>query len=247
MALTKGRLINSAFERASLMVNSRYFGAETFAFLKELAENNNRQWFQQNKKRYEAHVEDPAIRFITDFEALLREISRQFRADPRPIGGSLFRIYRDVRFSKDKSPYKTNVGIQFRHNLGKDVHAPGYYLHLEPRNVFAAVGIWHPDSATLGKIREAIIEDPSGWKRAVNGKRFRSRFILSGSSLRRAPKGYDPLHPLIGDLKRKDFIGIATLSQNAVGKPEFPLDFGQICKAGASFVKVLCKAIGLPF
>ena len=229
------------------MVNNRYFGAETFAFLRQLAENNNRQWFQQNKKRYEEHVKDPAIRFIIDFEPLLREITRQFTADPRPVGGSLFRIYRDVRFSKDKGPYKTNTGIQFRHNLGKDVHAPGYYLHLEPRNVFAAVGIWHPDSTTLGKIRDAIIEDPSGWKRVVKGKSFRSRFELSGNSLRRAPKGYDPSHPLIGDLKRRDFIGITTLTQKAVGSPEFPQDFAEICKAGTSLVKFLCNAIGLPF
>jgi uncharacterized protein (TIGR02453 family) len=229
------------------MSKSRYFGAETFAFLKELAENNNREWFQQNKKRYEEHVQGPATHFIMDFEPLLREISRHFTADARPVGGSLFRIYRDVRFSKDKKPYKTNVGIQFRHKLGNDVHAPGYYLHIEPRNVFAAVGIWRPDSTTLGKIRDAIIEDPSGWEKVMKEKLFRSRFILSGNSLRRAPTGYDPRNPLIGDLKRKDFIGTTTLTQKAVGKPEFPGDFAKICKAGASFVKFLCNAIGLPF
>ena len=229
------------------MVNSRYFGAETFAFLKQLAENNNRQWFQQNKNRYEEHIKDPAIRFIIDFQPFLRKISRQFIADPRPVGGSMFRIYRDVRFAKDKSPYKTNTGIQFRHNLGKDVHAPGYYLHLEPRNVFAAVGIWHPDSKTLGKIRDAIIEDPSGWKRAVNRKPFESRFDLSGDSLRRGPKGYDPGHPLIADLKRKDFIGTTALTQNVVWSPGFPREFAEICRAGTSLVKFLCNAIGLPF
>jgi len=229
------------------MVNNYYFSAETFVFLRQLAENNNRQWFQQNKKRYEEHIMDPAIRFIIDFKPLIGEITRQFAADPRPVGGSLFRIYRDVRFSKDKSPYKTNMGIQFRHNMGKDVHAPGYYLHLEPRNVFAAIGIWHPDSTTLGKIRNAIIEHPLSWKRAVNGKHFCSRFDLSGDSLRRAPKGYDPGHPLIGDLKRKDFIGTAILSRKAVGNSEFPRNFAEICKTGTSLVKFLCNAIGLPF
>ena len=229
------------------MANSRYFGTETFTFLEELVENNNRQWFQENKKRYEEHAKDPAIRFIIDFQPILKEISTHFTADPRPVGGSMFRIYRDVRFAKDKSPYKTNTGIQFRHNLGKDVHASGYYLHLEPRNVFAAVGIWHPDSTTLRKIRDAIIEDPSGWKRSVSRKPFRSSFELSGNSLRRAPKGYEPDHPLIEDLKWKDFIGTTALTQNAVGKPEFPRDFAEICNAGTSFVKFLCSAIGLPF
>ena len=229
------------------MVDRRYFGTETFAFLRQLAENNNRQWFQENKSRYENHVKDPATRFIIDFQPLLKKISRQFIADPRPVGGSMFRIYRDVRFAKDKSPYKTNTGIQFRHNLGKDVHAPGYYLHLEPRNVFAAVGIWHPDSATLGKIRDAIIEDPPGWKRAVKRNPFEGRFDLSGDSLVRGPKGYDPNHSLIADLKRKDFIGVAALTQNTVGNSGFPREFAKICREGNSLVKFLCNAIGLPF
>jgi len=229
------------------MVNSPYFGPQTFAFLKELPENNNREWFQANKNRYEAHVKEPAIRFIIDFAPHLKEISQHFNADPRPSGGSLFRIYQDVRFSKDKRPYKTNAGVQFRHSQGKDVHAPGFYLHLEPNNVFVAVGIWHPDPATLGKIRDGIVDDPSAWKRAVNRKEFRKWFEMSGSSLCRPPRGYDPDHPLMDDLKRQDFIGIASLTQDAVGKGTLPQDFGEISKAGASLVKFLCRAIGLPF
>jgi uncharacterized protein (TIGR02453 family) len=229
------------------MAKNQYFSKETFTFLEELAENNNRQWFQENKKRYEEYVKDPAICFIIDFEPLLEEISTHFNADPRPTGGSLFRIYRDTRFSKDKSPYKTNTGIQFRHNQGKDVHAPGYYLHLEPNNVFAAVGIWHPNSATLGKIRDAIIEDPSGWKCAVKKEPFLSKFDLSGDSLIRAPKGYDSDHPLIEDLKRKDFIGTTSLTQIVVGKTDFPRMYAEICRAGTPLVKFLCGAIGLPF
>ena len=150
-------------------------------------------------------------------------------------------------FSNDKSPYKTNTGIQFRHNHGKDVHAPGYYLHFEPSNVFAAVGIWHPDSRMLRKIRDAISENPSIWKKAVRRKPFRSRFELSGNSLRRAPKGYDPHHPLIEDLKSKDFIGTTPLSQEAVTRPEFVRDFAEICRAGLSFMKFLCDAVGQPF
>jgi len=229
------------------MKNSRYFGDETFAFLKELAENNNRQWFEENKRRYEGHVKEPAIRFIVDFEPFLKNISTYFVADPRPVGGSLFRIYRDVRFSHDKRPYKTNTGLQFRHKQGKDVHAPGFYLHLEPNNVFAAVGIWRPDPGTLGKIRDAIIENPSQWKKAVNGKAFRSRFNLSGDALRRAPRGVDPDHPLIEDLKRKDFIGVTALTQKTVGNQAFPEHFAEICTAGTSLVTFLCSAVGLPF
>ncbi|MFC1896261.1 DUF2461 domain-containing protein [Thermodesulfobacteriota bacterium] len=229
------------------MTSHRYFEPETFIFLRDLAENNNRQWFQQNKKRYEEHIKDPAMRFIVDFAGLLGEISRHFKADPRPVGGSLFRIYRDTRFSKNKSPYKTNVGIQFRHRLGRNAHAPGYYLHVEPRNVFAALGIWQPDSATLGNIRDAIVENPTKWKRAAKQRHFRERFELAGNSLRRAPKGYDPDHPLIEDLRRKDFVGTIRLTQNAVGRSEFPGDFAETCRAGSPFMKFLCDAVELPF
>jgi uncharacterized protein (TIGR02453 family) len=118
---------------------------------------------------------------------------------------------------------------------------------LEPNNVFAAVGIWHPDSGTLGKIRDAIIENPSQWKKAVNKKAFRSRFNLSGDTLRRAPRGFDPDHPLIEDLKRKDFIGVTALTQKTVGNQAFPQHFKEICSAGASLVTFLCGAVGLPF
>lgn len=229
------------------MASDRYFNNDTFTFLKELAHNNNKQWFQQNKHRYEEHVKEPAMRFIADFGTRLFKISKHFTADPRPVGGSLFRIYKDARFSHDKSPYKINTGIQFRHNQGKDVHTPGYYLHLEPDNVFAAVGIWHPDSKTLGKIRDSISENPSGWKRASNGKTFRSRFELSGSSLRIAPRGYDPDHPLIEDLRRKDFIGLSSMSEEDAIATDLPKKFAEICRAGSSFMRFLCDAIGVLF
>ena len=139
-----------------------YFTKATFTFLKDLTENNKREWFHQNKHRYEDHVRDPAIRFITDFGAHLRTLSEHFRSDPRTVGGSMFRIHRDTRFSKDKTPYKTAIGIQFRHELGKNAHAPGFYLHIDRGGCFAGAGMWHPDSPSLKKIREAIVEDEVG-------------------------------------------------------------------------------------
>src|ERR671922_2157062 len=131
------------------------FGPELFTFLAELREHNDREWFAANKERYEAHVLEPALAFIEDFGYRLQSISPHFRADPRRTGGSLFRIYRDTRFSKDKAPYKTNVGVHFRHERAKDAHAPGYYLHIGPGEVFAGGGMWHPDSSTATRIREA--------------------------------------------------------------------------------------------
>ena len=110
----------------------REFDPEFFEFMADLAANNDREWFAANKERYEAEVLEPALAFIEDFSYRLREISPNFVADPRRTGGSLFRIYRDTRFAKDKTPFKTHTGMQFRHVAGKDVHAPGFYLHLDP-------------------------------------------------------------------------------------------------------------------
>jgi uncharacterized protein (TIGR02453 family) len=214
----------------------RYFTPSLFTFLRELAENNNREWFQDNKRRYEQHVKDPALRLIADFGPRLKKISPHFRADPRAVGGSLFRIHRD----------KTHTGIQFRHELGKDAYAPGFYLHLEPGQVFCGVGSWHPDSTTLRKIREAIADDPTAWKRAV-GKRFRELYDLEGESLKRAPKGVDPEHPQIEDLRRKDFIGVTRLSQKAVTSPGFADELASTFKAGGSLVRFICRAIDVPY
>ena len=135
------------------------FTPATIRFLTELRNNNNRDWFNANKHRYENDVVAPSLNFITVMDARLKKISPHFRAIPKKTGGSLMRVYRDTRFAKDKTPYKTNIGIQFRHELGKDVHAPGFYVHVEPNQVFLGVGIWRPDPKALGKIRGEIHEE----------------------------------------------------------------------------------------
>ena len=159
---------------------SSYFTPETFRFLDDLSANNDRDWFQANKARYEGDVKEPALRFIADFAPHLQEISPHFRADPRANGGSLFRIYRDTRFSKDKIPYKTHTGIHFRHESAKDAHTPGFYLHIEPGGSFVGCGIWRPGSPTLTMIRQAITDDPDAWAQARDDAQFRAAFELSG-------------------------------------------------------------------
>ncbi len=223
------------------------FGTELFEFLRELRRNNHREWFQSNKERYELSIKEPALRFISDFGPRLRTISQQYVADPRPVGGSLFRIYRDVRFSKDKSPYKTAVGIQFRHKHAKNVHTPGFYLHLEPDECFVGLGIWHPDGATLAKVRAFLVEDPDAWRRTIRVDGFSDRFQLAGDSLKRAPRGYDADHPLIDDLKRKDFIAVAPIDQTRVTAPDFLDHFEELCRSGSPFVHYLCRAVDIPF
>lgn len=223
------------------------FPPELFDFLRELRRNNRRDWFQANKERYEDHVRHPALQFISDFGPHLRKISSNYVADPRPVGGSMFRIHRDVRFSKDKSPYKTAVGIQFRHKRRKDVHSPGFYLHLEPDGCFAGLGIWHPDGTSLAKIRSYLVEHSDSWQRTLSGKRFQQQFELAGESLTRAPKGYDPDHPLIDVLKLKDFTAYAPLTQRRVTAPGFLDEFAEMCRTGSPLVKFLCEALGQPF
>jgi uncharacterized protein (TIGR02453 family) len=227
------------------MAKKAYFSPKLFKFIRELKTNNNRDWFQANKPRYESDVKEPLLAFIGDVGPHLQKISKSTIADPRPVGGSMFRIYRDVRFSKDKSPYKTQASAWFKHAQGKDVHAPGFYLHLEPGNVFAGAGIWHPDSKTLGEIRDAIVDDPAKWKRMKAGKTFKSLCSLQGDTLIRPPKGYDPDHPLIEDLKRKDFTVLIPLTQKAATSADFLDQFVKACKAASPLNKFLCGAIGL--
>lgn len=225
------------------MAPSRYFTNSTFSFLKDLKTNNDREWFAANKHRYEGDVKDPALRLIEDFAPHLAKLSGHFMATPR----SLFRIYRDTRFSKDKSPYKTAIGVHFRHERSKDAHAPGYYFHVAPGEVFLGCGIWHPDSAALRAIREGIADDGTAWKRASRGKKFADTFSLAGDSLKRAPKGIEIDHPLIDDLKRKDFIGVQSTTQKFATGADLPAELAARFKAGTPLMRFLCKALDVPF
>ncbi len=227
------------------MPSTARIGPEILRFLGQLAKHNNREWFQKNKDRYESEVREPLLRFIEAFEPRLEKISPHFVADARKTGGSLFRIYRDTRFSHDKRPYKTHAGVRFRHERAKDVHAPGFYLHIEPKQAFVGVGIWHPDSDTLKLLREAIVENPAKWKRAKSAKSFTAEFELAGDSLKRAPKGYDPDHPLIEDLRRKDFIAVTKLKDKDLVAPAFLDRFTRTCTAAKPFMRFLAEACGL--
>jgi uncharacterized protein (TIGR02453 family) len=222
-----------------------HFDPKLFQFLRELAKHNDKGWFAANKSRYERDVKGPLLEFIGDFDPLLGAVSKHYVADPRPVGGSMFRIHRDVRFGKDKSPYKTHAAAQFRHLAGKDVHAPGFYLHLEPGEVFYAVGLWRPDSTALRAIREAIVANPAGWQKAAYGKSFRALWSPDGESLQRPPAGFDPGHRFIEDLKRKDFVAVATSSEKAACGPDFLKQFATACRAAAPFMAFLTRAVGL--
>lgn len=223
------------------------FQPATLKFLEELSENNNREWFEDNKPRYEEHVLDVALRFIQSMQEPLHEIAPHFVAIPTRAGGSLMRVYRDTRFSRNKLPYKTNIGIQFRHELAKNVHAPGYYVHIDPDEVFVGVGMWRPESDPLRNIRERIVARPGDWKRAIDDAAFRRHFRLGGESLTRPPRGFDKDHEFIDDIKRKSFIAFRDLDKDDCLSPRFQQRVETLFKAADPFMRFLCKAVGVPF
>ncbi len=223
------------------------FDPALLKFLRQLGRNNNRDWFAKNKSRYEDDVLFPALAFVEAFQPRLKKISPYFRAVPKRVGGSVMRIYRDTRFGKDKTPYKTNVGIHFRHEQGKDVHCPGFYLHLDAKECFLGAGIWHPDGDSLRKIRYHIDEESGAWKKARDNKKFKSHYHLTGDSLKRPPRGFEPDHEFIEDLKRKDFIGVKEFATADISKPKFIETVAEVFASAKPMMRFLCEALRVPF
>ena len=224
------------------------FPEEMFTFLDDLSENNNRNWFNDHKVRYEQFVVEPAMQFINTVGNILPSISKYYVASTRRNGGSMFRIYRDTRFSRNKRPYKENVGCQFRHIMGRDAHAPGFYVHLAPKEVFIGGGMWMPKNPALYKVRAAITELPRRWSRVINDKQFTEYFGgLGGESLVRPPKGYSDNDPFINDIKRKSFIAFRHID------PALVLDRAFIDEVEHAFIRLkplmrfISNALELPF
>jgi uncharacterized protein (TIGR02453 family) len=228
-------------------MTDRYFTRQTFTFLTNLADNNTREWFEKHKQDYEDFVREPALDFISDMANEMPAISKHFRALPKKVGGSLMRVQRNLRFSRDKTPYKTNIGIQFRHEVGKDIHAPGYYVHIEPGECFVAAGLWHPEADALFEIREGIVKNGEAWMKARGDKAFSKHYELVGDELANAPRGFAKDHPLVEDLKRKDFIGLASMSQAEVTSSDFRYLVVERFKQAAPVMRFLCGALELQF
>jgi uncharacterized protein (TIGR02453 family) len=223
-------------------MGTRYFTPRLFRFLEQLRRNNRRVWFLKHRPEFEEFARQPSLRFITDLRLRLRDISPWLVADPKPNGGSLFRIYRDVRFSKDKSPYKTHVGMNFWHAAASEtVHAPGLYLHLEPKSCFLAGGVWQPDARSLARIRDAVAWKPDDWRHAKRGLR------LGGDTLTRPPRGYAADHPLIEDLKRRDFVASVDLSPTQVCGGRMMQDFLRAARKMVPLLQFLSEAVKLRF
>jgi len=215
---------------------------ELFAFLRELERNNDRAWFAANKQRYLDVVRDPLLRFIADLGPRLAKVSKHAVADPSPVGGSLFRIHRDTRFSKDKRPYKTHAGMAF--HVGGGLHsAPLFYLHLAPGEVFTAAGLWRPEADALKRVRDRIAADPARWRRVAKACPLDD----DEQKLVRPPRGYDAEHPAIEDLKRKSYTTGCALRERDACAPGFADAFARICKSTSPLMSFLAEAVGVPY
>lgn len=218
-----------------------------FSFFRELAKNNNRPWFLENKPRYQQQVVVPMLAFIEAMQGPLSQLAPHYRAIPKLMGGSMFRIYRDARFSNDKRPYKEHAAFHFRHEQGKDAHAPGYYLHLEPGRVFFGGGIWVPPAPKLTAIRDTIMDSPRAWAKVKNDPKIVGYGGIQGKGLKTAPRGIDKDHPQIEDLRRKSFFVMNEVRPALAGKADFVdlvADTYQDCEPMMGFI---CHALEIPF
>jgi uncharacterized protein (TIGR02453 family) len=210
---------------------------DLFGFLKELRSHNERDWFAANKDRFEASVKEPLEQLIG---ALAPKLPVPYRE-----GGKLSRIYRDTRFSKDKSPYKTEMFLHFVHAKGREGATPAFYVHVEPGHTMAGGGVWQPEPKALKAIRDRIVAKPNDWKRAKSGGDLRGACTMSGESLKRVPKPYDAEHAFADDLKRKDYgLHVELRDADFLKDPVKSLAAG--FKAAAPLMEFICDALKLP-
>ena len=222
------------------------FGPGLYEFLEELEANNNRAWFNEHRGRYEEEVREPAFDLIRAVQPLLAEVSEHMTARDTKVGGSLMRVHRDTRFSADKTPYKTNVGIQFRHVRSSDVHAPAYYVHLSGESCFFGAGSWMPAREALTAYRTAIDEHSAAWCDARDRGQS-DGWKMEGERLKRAPRDWSIDHPMIDDLKRKSFIAVRDFEHELALNPRFPSQIAVWCAQTRPLMAFLCGAVGLDF
>ncbi|HWA88900.1 MAG TPA: DUF2461 domain-containing protein [Rhizomicrobium sp.] len=214
------------------------FPKDFFVFFRELKAHNERAWFEDNKQRYRTSVQAPMSAFIEAMAPKVKTISKHFVCDPKPNGGSMFRIHRDVRFAKDKRPYKENAGCFFRHEAGRDAAAPGFYMHFAPDEVFFGGGCYMPEPASLAKIRQAIVDRSAAWKKIGE---------VRGAGLSRPPRGFAPGHPLIEDIKRKSFYAARNSTVAVAVSPKLVGEATEAFKSAAPLMRFLCNALDVPF
>ncbi len=227
------------------------FTPASLAFLRGLARNNNKPWFEAHRESYENDVRAPMRALIEEVDVRLARLAPEITGDPKH---SMFRINRDIRFSKDKSPYKTHAACWFRHRdaghrVGGDAEegSAGLYFHLQPRESFVGAGIWMPPRPALDKIRDAIAEDSAGFARVVENPRTRRRFggLDDGAMLKRMPRGFADDHPAAQWLRYQSFTIGCSLGDKEVLGPRLPTLLEADFKLMMPLVRWLNRALGL--
>ncbi|MDQ3511857.1 MAG: DUF2461 domain-containing protein [Pseudomonadota bacterium] len=227
---------------------STYFTDASFRFLRTLERNNSREWFHAHKADYETHLREPFQRLLTDLQPALAEVSMHYRSEPKTVGGSLFRIHRDTRFANDKAPYKSWQGARLFHERGRQIEAPSFYLHLQPGQCFIGAGLWHPQSDTLRRMRQFILDNPAAWKAAAHQPAFRRRFDLDDSEmLVRIPRGFPQDFEFAPDLRRKNYVAVRAMDDELFTGPKLLQSIRHDLLAVAPFVDYLCAALDLEF
>lgn len=216
------------------------FPPECVTFLRKLKKNNNREWFNVHKSEYEDFVKLPMQSFIASMKQSFLKIAPEIDADPKH---SMFRIYRDTRFSKNKLPYKTHVAAVF-HPKGRWQGSAGFYVHIEPGAVYAGGGIYMPDSNQLKLIRKSIDERSDEFLSIVESGTFKKKFkSLEGEKLQRAPLGFPVDHPMIEWLKYKSFFTGVELKEQECYSPEFVDRITKIYRDLLSLIRFLNEAL----
>jgi uncharacterized protein (TIGR02453 family) len=215
------------------------FAPSFFDFLTDLKRHNDREWFAANRARYVADVESPMLAFIGAVGDRLPEISPSFIANRRRVGGSMFRIHRDTRFSPDKTPFKTWMSAKFQHRGPYDGTRPAFYVHLATDESFGGGGIYHADPPTITRIRQHIVAVPEAWGRV------RSLAADDEDRLKRVPPGYDARHPFAEDIKLKNFFTLVPFTVDDVCAPDFLDRYLDACHAAAPLLQFLTDALGL--
>lgn len=207
---------------------SSLFTKEVFTFFKELEQNNSKEWFHENKARYEAVVKEPMLQFLSELSS---KLGKDYEVTPKAI----LRQHRDIRFSKDKSPYKTYVAC-FLHKKGmkKSDHPHGYYLQIGASGQFFGAGVYAPSSDKLLKIRKRIVAKPKEWKKVQS-------LPLEGEKLKKSPRGFDPDHIFVEDLKRKDLITSTKITKKDVTSKDLPKHFLKFCQKTKPLMDFLMK------
>ena len=218
------------------------FPRKGITFLKQLKRNNRREWFERHKPEYETYVKLPMQSLIASLRPAFQEFAPEFEVNPKR---SIFRIYRDVRFSKDKRPYKTHVAAHFvLRGKPKGTEGSGYYLHIEPGEVFLGAGIYMPDGDQLKKIRKRLANQSDEFLGIIRDPAVKRMFgALEGDKLQRIPQGYDPDHPMAEWLRLKQFFVGSPFSEGLCYKPSFVKDISKAFKTATPLVRFLNEAI----